>query len=88
MAKARRKRVGRNGRRKRNQGQEHEQLKILRLDLNTIMEQLKLLEDELEADPCLSTSTIEMILSLAASLKQDLEGTRIRIRELKHPAPA
>ena len=47
------------------------------------MVQIKILEHEMEVDPCLSTEGIAIILSLVDSLKQELEGTRLRIRKLK-----
>ena len=63
--------------------QDEEQLKILRLDLLTITEQIKLLDQELEIDHCLSPAGIDTIMRLIDSLKHELEGTRLRIRELK-----
>jgi hypothetical protein len=69
--------------RRRTNDHDHEQLKILRLDLHTIMAQIKILEHEMEVDPCLSTHGIATVLSLVDALKQDLEGTRLRIRKLK-----
>jgi hypothetical protein len=44
-----------NGKRRWNNDRDEPQLTILRLDLNTITAQIKILEDELDADPCLST---------------------------------
>jgi hypothetical protein len=70
-------------RRNRDQDQDQEQLKILRLDLYTIMEQIRMLDHELEVDHCLSPTGIATIMSLIDTLKHDLEGTRLRIRELK-----
>jgi len=70
-------------RRNRDQDQDQEQLKILRLDLHTIMEQIRMLDHELEVDHCLSPTGIATIMSLIDTLKQELEGTRLRIRELK-----
>ena len=63
--------------------QDQEQLKILRLDLQTITEQIKLLDQELEIDHCLSHTAISTIMCLIDTLKHELEGTRLRIRELK-----
>ena len=63
--------------------QDQEQLKILRLDLLTITEQIKLLDQELEIDHCLSPTAIATIMCLIDTLKHELEGTRLRIRELK-----
>jgi len=78
-----RKRGGRGARRRRNAYVDEEQLKILRLDLHTIMEQIRMLDHELEVDPCLSPAGIATIMSLINDLKLELEGTRLRIRELK-----
>jgi len=69
--------------RRRTNDHDLERLKILRLDLQTIMEQIHILEHEMEVDPCLSTQGITTVLSLVDALKQDLEGTRLRIRKLK-----
>ena len=74
---------GRTRKRRRNKTPDPERLKILRLDLNTIMEQIKLLDLELEQDPCLSAQTISDVLTLVAALKQQLEQVRRHIRELK-----
>jgi hypothetical protein len=62
---------------------DEKRLKILRLDLHTILSQIKILEHELDVDPCLSTEGINTILSLADALKQELEEVRLHIRELK-----
>jgi hypothetical protein len=88
MVKAQRRRNGARASRKRarNNGQDQERLKILRLDLNTIMEQIRILDQELEVDSCLSRKDIAVILSLAETLRRELEGTRLRIRELKSAA--
>ncbi|MGD2073779.1 MAG: hypothetical protein PVI91_03850 [Gammaproteobacteria bacterium] len=85
MAKAQRKRNGTRSNRKRarDNDQDQERLKILRLDLNTILEQIRILDQELEVDSCLSQNDIAVILSLAENLRRELEGTRVRIRELK-----
>jgi len=69
--------------RQRTNDRNEEQLKILRLDLHTIMAQIKMLEDELDVDPCLSTEGMNTVLSLVDTLKQELEGVRLRIRVLK-----
>jgi len=69
--------------RRRTNDHDHEQLKILRLDLHTIMAQIKILEHELAVDPCLSTQCMRTVLSLVDNLKKDLEETRLRIRKLK-----
>lgn len=76
-------RAGSSRKRRRNMGYDQERLKILRLELHTIMEQIRILDHEMEQDPCLSSREIAIILSLVETLKQDLEGTRLRIRELK-----
>jgi hypothetical protein len=47
------------------------------------MEQIKLLDLELEQDPCLSAETISRVLSLVGALKEQLEQVRRHIRELK-----
>jgi hypothetical protein len=60
-----------------------ERLVILRLDLHTIMEQIRILDHEMETDPCLSSEGVSIVLSLIDSLKQELETTRLHIRELK-----
>ena len=75
--------AGSTGKRRRNKGHDQERLKILQLDLHTIMEQIKILDNEMEADPCLSSAEIAIILSLVDALKQELEGTRLRIQNLK-----
>jgi len=75
--------TGSTGKRRRHKGHDHDQLKILRLELHTIMEQIKILDREMEEDPCLSSKEVTTILSLVNGLKQDLEGTRLRIRELE-----
>ena len=69
--------------RRRTNDRNEERLKILRLDLHTIMAQIKMLEGELDVDPCLSTEGMNTVLSLVDTLKQELEGVRLRIRELK-----
>jgi hypothetical protein len=87
MATNTQKKWGRKGaaakRRRNNMDQDEEQLKILRLDLLTITEQIRMLDQELEVDQCLSPTGIATIMSLIETLKQELEGTRLRIRELK-----
>ncbi len=75
--------AGTTRRRRRRKTPDPEQLKILRLDLHTIMAQIKLLDREMEQDPCLSPQALATILSLVESLKQQLEEVRGRIRELK-----
>lgn len=60
-----------------------ERLKLLRLDLCTIMAQIKLLERELDVDLCLSTDGTRTILSLIAALKQELEVVSLHIGHLK-----
>jgi hypothetical protein len=72
-----------NGKRRWNNGRDEPQLTILRLDLNTITAQIKILEDELDADPCLSTDGTSTILSLVDALKQELKEIRLRIERLK-----
>jgi hypothetical protein len=42
-----------------------------------------MLDHEMEVDPCLSAEGITTILSLVDALKQELERTRLRIRDLK-----
>jgi hypothetical protein len=76
-------RKGAAAKRRRDMDQDQEQLKILRLDLQTITEQIKLLDQELEIDHCLSPTAISTIMCLIDTLKHELEGTRLRIRELK-----
>jgi hypothetical protein len=87
---AKRKREGAspNGKRRRNNDCNEAPLMILRLDLNTITEQIKMLESELDADPCLSTEGTGTILSLVDALKQELKGIRLRIRQLKESETA
>jgi hypothetical protein len=72
-----------NGKRRWNNDRDEPQLTILRLDLNTITAQIKILEDELDADPCLSTDGTSTILSLVDALKQELKEIRLRIERLK-----
>lgn len=74
---------GSKGKRRRNNDCDETPLTILRLDLNTITEQIKMLECELDADPCLCTGGTDTILSLVKALKQELKGIRLRIRQLK-----
>ena len=74
---------GSKGKRRRNNHCDESPLTILRLDLNTITEQIKILECELDADPCLCTEGTATILSLVEALKQELKGIRLRIRQLK-----
>ena len=74
---------GSKGKRQRNIDCDDSPLTILRLDLNTITEQIKILECELDADPCLCTEGTGTILSLVEALKQELKGIRLRIRQLK-----
>ena len=83
--RAQRKREGSgpNEKRRRNHDCDETPLTILRLDLNTIAEQIKMLECELDADPCLSTEGTGAIMSLVDALKQELKGIRLRIRQLK-----
>jgi hypothetical protein len=91
MATKTQKKWGRKGaaaKRRRNMEQDQEQLKILRLDLYTITEQIKMLDQELEIDHCLSPAGIATIMSLIDTLKHELEGTRLRIRELKESTAA
>jgi hypothetical protein len=76
-------RKGGRAKRRRNSEHDQEQLKILRLDLHTITEQIRLLDQELEVDHCLSPAGIATIMALIDTLKHELEGTRLRIRELK-----
>ena len=86
MATKTQKKWGRKGAaatRRRDMDQDQEQLKILRLDLHTITEQIKMLDQELEIDHCLSPTGIATIMGLIDTLKHELEGTRLRIRELK-----
>ncbi|MGD8842850.1 MAG: hypothetical protein PVJ83_05185 [Gammaproteobacteria bacterium] len=47
------------------------------------MEQIRILDHEMEIDPCLSSEGVTIVLSLIDSLKQQLETTRLHIRELK-----
>ena len=88
--RAQRKREGSgpNEKRRRNNACDEAPLTILRLDLNTITEQIKILECELDADPCLCTEGTGTILSLVEALKQELKGIRLRIRQLKGAGPA
>jgi hypothetical protein len=74
---------GSKGKRRRNIDCDETPLTILRLDLYTITEQIKILECELCTDPCLCTEGTGTILSLVAALKQELKGIRLRIRQLK-----
>lgn len=60
-----------------------EALKLLQLDLHTLMEQIRLLDHELKTDPCLTTEGATIILSLVDTLRQELEEARLRILELK-----
>jgi len=76
---------GSKGKRRRNNHCDESPLTILRLDLNTITEQIKMLECELDADPCLCTEGTATILSLVEALKQELKGIRLRIKQLKRP---
>jgi hypothetical protein len=71
------------GKRRRNNQCDEAQLKILRLDLHTLLAQIKMLEHELCVDPCLSTKGVSTVLSLVDALKQELEGVKHRIRQLK-----
>ena len=74
---------GSKGKRRRKNNTDAAPQAILRIDLNTITEQIKILECELEADPCLCTEGTGTILSLVEALKQELKGIRLRIRQLK-----
>ena len=74
---------GSKGKRQRNNDCDESPLTILRLDLNTITAQIKILEDELDADTCLSTDGTSTILSLVDALKQELKEIRLRIERLK-----
>jgi hypothetical protein len=71
------------GKRRRNNDSDEALLSILRLDLNTITEQIKILECELDADPCLCADGTATILSLVESLKHELTEIRLRIKQLK-----
>jgi hypothetical protein len=75
--------AGSTRKRRRNKAPDPEQLKILRLDLHTIMEQIKLLDGEMEQDPCLSAGALGTVLAQIEALKQQLEQVRSRIRDLK-----
>jgi hypothetical protein len=69
--------------RRRKKAPDPEQLKILRLDLHTIMEQIRLLDSEMEQDPCLSAGALGSVLAQIETFKQQLEQVRDRIRTLK-----
>jgi hypothetical protein len=69
--------------RRRHKAYDQEKLNLLRMELHTIMEQIRILDREMEEDPCLSSRQISIILGLLDGLKQDLQGTKLRIRELK-----
>ena len=82
--RARKRNGTRRGRKRRLNGDANaERLVILRLDLHTVMEQIRILDHEMEIDPCLSSESVAVVLSLIDSLKQQLEATRLHIRELK-----
>jgi hypothetical protein len=74
---------GSKGKRRRNIDCDETPLTILRLDLYTITEQIKILECELYTDPCLCTESTGTILSLVEALKEELKGIRLRIKQLK-----
>jgi hypothetical protein len=85
--KAERKRAGEGNAGKRRQSSvlnpHQEALKLLQLDLHTLIEQIRLLDHELKTDPCLTTEGATVILSRVDTLKQELEEARLRILELK-----
>lgn len=80
--------AGRGRKRRLNSDENQEQLALLRLDLYTIMEQIRILDHEMETDPCLSSDAVATVLSLIEGLKHQLEMTRIHIRELKQSTAA
>jgi len=60
-----------------------EQRKLLRLEVQTLMEQINILEQELEEDPCLSSGAIDSILAQIDALAEELVKASLRIRELE-----
>jgi hypothetical protein len=74
---------GSKGKRRQNNDCDEAPLAILRLDLGTITEQIKMLESELDTDPCLCSGGTATILSLVEALKQELKEIRLRIKQLK-----
>lgn len=90
--RAERKRTGAGnpGRRRRSTAvtPDDEGLKLLRLDLHTLTEQIRILDDELKADPCLTTEAVTTVLSLVDALKLELERARLRMLELEGPNAA
>ncbi len=74
---------GSKGKQRRNKDRNEAPLAILRLDLSTITEQIKILECELDADPCLCADGTATILSLVDALKQELTEIRLRVKQLK-----
>jgi uncharacterized coiled-coil DUF342 family protein len=61
----------------------YEQRKLLRLEVQTLMEQINILEQEMEEDPCLSTGAIDSILAQIDALAEELVKASLRIRELE-----
>jgi hypothetical protein len=82
QAQAQRDAAGRTGKRRRADTADPERLKILQLDFQTITEQIRLLDSEMEQDPCLSAEALGTVLSLLDTLKQQLAQVRGDIRVL------
>ncbi len=71
------------GNRRPNKLTNKERLRILRLDLRTIMEQVNLLNTEMEDDKFLCTRGIAMIHGHIQELKHGLESVRVNIKIVK-----
>lgn len=59
----------------------HEQRKLLRLEVQTLMEQINVSEQELAGDPPLCGTAIDSILAQIDALAEQLERASLRMRE-------
>ena len=60
-----------------------EQRKLMRLEVQTLMEQINILEQVLEEDSCLPSGAINSILAQIDALAEELVKASFRIRQLE-----
>jgi hypothetical protein len=64
------------------QRRNREELRLLRLEAHTVMEQIKILHQEMEDDPCLSHAGKPLLAQIKA-LTEEMQKIGIRLKKLE-----